>query len=437
MPPTGIRGGPSGPERGRSTSRTRPTPSTDIRRSQPARVGIPASRSVRRCCARARRIGAITVGATRGPSPSPTSRSRCSETFADQAVIAIENVRLFKLRARNRELTEALEQQTATARDPAGDLELADRPPAGLRRHRARAPSRCARRSTASVFRFDGRLIHLVAPSRRRRRSARRHRRMFPIAPGPRSAVGRAVLDARVVHIEDRPDGAGIRAIRAVVRRASERSWPCPMLREGRPIGAIAVTREEVAPSRDTQIALLQTFAAQAVIAIENVRLFNETKEALEQQTATSEILRVIASSPTDLQPVLEAVAESAARAVRGRRRRRVSARRRVLRLVAVHGARPAVDDGRRIPAQPGDGAIGPSGARPRDRPHPGRRGRRSRSIRSAGPHRPPEPHAGHPGRPAAARGRGHRAIIVIAGTRSGRSPTSRSSSSRPSPTRR
>jgi GAF domain-containing protein len=114
------------------------------------------------------------------------------------------------------------------------------------------------------------------------------------------------------------------------------------MIREEVAIGAILIRREEVRPFSDKQIALLKTFADQAVIAIENVRLFTEIKEALDQQTATSEILKVISSSPTDVQPVLDAVAESATRLCAAYDAVISRLDGDILRLVAHHGPIPA-----------------------------------------------------------------------------------------------
>src|SRR5262249_19910851 len=141
-----------------------------------------------------------------------------------------------------------------------------------------------------------------------------------PAVPTPinrGSTTGRAVIDRRTVHIPDlaAESEQEFPVSKIYYRDMGDRTTlATPLLREGVSIGAILIRRREVRPFTDKNIKLLETFAAQAVIAIENVRLFNELKESLEQQTATSEILGVIASSPTDIQPVLNVVAENAAR---------------------------------------------------------------------------------------------------------------------------
>ncbi len=266
-------------------------------------------------------------------------------TFADQAVIAIENVRLFtELGDRNRDLTEALEQQTATSEilrvisqsqtdvQPVFDTIVA-------------AASKLCGAASANVFTFDGELIQLAAFVNVNPEYVRALRSYYPKPPGRDTAVTRAIQTCAVAAIPDVDEdrdysvelkslGGGFRSILAV-----------PLVREGRPIGGIAIGRLDPGPFSDSQVALLQTFADQAIIAIENVRLFTELgdrnrdlTEALEQQTATSEILRAISSSPTDVQPVFDIIGESAERLCNAE----ISVVSRVdgdlIRMVAVHG---------------------------------------------------------------------------------------------------
>jgi two-component system, NtrC family, sensor kinase len=227
------------------------------------------------------------------------------KTFADQAVIAIENVRLFKeLEDRNRQLTEALEQQTATS-EILGVIASSPTDLTPVLETVARNAARLCEASSAQVFRSDGNFLRLAANYGPLSASEER-----PVSRG--NVIGRAVVDRRTVHVHD-PDESTAEFPESKPARYQAR-LATPLLREGVVLGVIGIRRTDWRPFTESQVKLVETFAKQAVIAIENVRLFQELKESLEQQTATSEILGVIASSPTDIQPVLDVVAESAAR---------------------------------------------------------------------------------------------------------------------------
>ena len=240
------------------------------------------------------------------------------QTFAAQAVIAIENVRLFQeLEARNRELTEALEQQTATSEI----LRVISSSPTDVQPvfdAILRSAVRLCDGVFGNLYRFDGELVHHVADYNYTPEARESTRRRFP-APLSRGLVGtRAILDRRIVQIPDieldpEYDSAiahivGFRSVLAV-----------PMFREGSVVGTINIGRVEPGPFSPKQIELLQTFAAQAVIAIENVRLFQELQARTAQLTRSVAELRALGevgqavSSTLELETVLNTIVSRAA----------------------------------------------------------------------------------------------------------------------------
>ncbi len=226
------------------------------------------------------------------------------QNFAAQAVIAMENARLLT------ETREALEQQTATAEV----LQVINSSPGDVQPTFdaiAASATRLCEAASGVVFQFDGSQSHLAAHYNCSPAELDALQATYPHAPSRGSVTGRAILTRAVAFVADIASDPEY-ALPSIVQSGMHAHLSVPMLLDGDPVGAITVSRREAKPFSEAQIELLRTFAAQAVIAMENARLITETREALEQQTATAEVLRVINSSPGELAPVFDAILEKA-----------------------------------------------------------------------------------------------------------------------------
>ncbi|MBN8508075.1 MAG: GAF domain-containing protein [Burkholderiales bacterium] len=251
-------------------------------------------------------IGVVAV-TCREPHRFSPKEIELLSTFASQAVIAIRNARLFN------ETQEALQRQTATSEI----LQVISGSPTDVQPVLQAVAERAAKICKAPFVDIILRQGDTI------RGAASIGNIGGPTGPVPldRSTVmGRAIIDREPVHVADlqRSQAEYPRGSELALRHGHHTTLAVPLLREGRALGAILVRRTEVQPFDDKHIALLRTFADQAAIAMENVRLFNETKEALEQQTASAEVLQVIAGSMSDAQPVFEKILESCSRLFSG-----------------------------------------------------------------------------------------------------------------------
>ncbi len=293
-------------------------------------------------------IGVITLIRTT-MHPFTDGQIELVTTFADQAVIAIENARLFdELRQRTTDLTDSLEQQTATSEV----LRVISSSPGDLQpvfEAILESATRICAAKFGNLWLREGDSFRIAATHGAPPPAFAEFVR-DPLPLEASASLVEIVRGGSVVHVPDLAASelyhAGNPIRRAIVNLGGARTLLSVALRKDNALlGAFNIYRQEVRPFSDKQIELVKNFAAQAVVAIENTRLLNELREALEQQTATSEVLKVISSSPGELEPVFSAMLENAVRICGAKLGNLFLREGDALRIGATHGAPPAYVD--------------------------------------------------------------------------------------------
>jgi len=272
-------------------------------------------------------------------SPFSDKQIKLLQNFAAQAVIAIDNARLLnELRQRTTDLSEALDQQKATSEvlkvisSSPGELEPV------FQAMLANATRICEAKF-GTLFRFDGKAFHWAAGIGVPSALAEFQKKRGPYLPESGTLLDRVLQTRKVAHS---PDYAAEPILGNAAKLGGARSTVAvPMLKDSELVGAIIIYRQEVKPFTDKQIDLVENFASQAVIAIENARLLNELRESLQQQTATADVLKVISSSSGNLEPIFEAMLTNATQICRARFGTLNLCEGDALRRVALHNAPP------------------------------------------------------------------------------------------------